>query len=127
MFIESALFVDPKRIELSTKTLQGFLASLGTCKPIKNRFPIDSNYLLVFRSFILYVSTFSYHCRCSTPLEESIGAPYRTRTDNIRITSAALYQLKLTEQIKMQQDQPILTFCQYLFELPTKEVAMTDI
>ena len=28
------------------------------------------------------------------------GAPYRTRTDNIRITSAALYQLKLTEQIR---------------------------
>ena len=25
--------VDPKRIELFTKTLQGFLASLGTCEP----------------------------------------------------------------------------------------------
>ena len=27
----------------------------------------------------------------------------------------------------MQQDQPIPTFCQYSFELPTKEAAMTGI
>ena len=43
MFIELALFVDPKRIELSTKTLQRSLASLGTCKPKCNH--LQSNQL----------------------------------------------------------------------------------
>lgn len=47
-----------KRIELSHEPCKGPSPALVHAPPL-NRFPTDSNYLVHFSCFILYVSTFS--------------------------------------------------------------------